>query len=390
MGAVAVIVGVLATLIIGIAAFAVDLGIVYASKRQLSVAADASALAAARDLNSAIPPGTVCSPATATALTAQAQAAAALANTQNDRAGGSTVQSVVVACTTDDFKVTVTNTRTSQAVFGRILGVNDFRPTGTATAQLFVPSVGVGLRPIAACYGTVEANYSAKTPFVVWIDKESAVCGTAASGEWGFTNFLDQGAYGEYDDSSKPAYFPEEGCANGNANSGGKAGCQEDWTRTGYEGPVTIPNLVTSPTSDNTGLAGNSGLAKSSGWRDAAESLVGQTIQLPVADTFSGKKRLNVLGVVTVRVCSAKIGKGGGSVTTVTPTPAGCSGRVQPTALQVPEWANDTFKNNEAALWVVPTDFVTSGVFGGPRAGCFGPTPPAGCQFGTRAVRLFQ
>ena len=47
-GAIAVVVAILSTLLLLMAAFAVDLGNAYAVKRQLSVAADAAALDAAR------------------------------------------------------------------------------------------------------------------------------------------------------------------------------------------------------------------------------------------------------------------------------------------------------------------------------------------------------
>ena len=211
------------------------------------------------------------------------------------------------------------------------------------------------------------------------------------TGKWGFTNFLDQGEYGTFTNPTNgAAYYPDETCAgNGNnaANSGGNAGCQSQWTDEGYGGPVTFPNLidVTPPVVDGTGLAGNTGFSNSTGWRAAMDGLVDDIIQLPVATRYNevngpDSDRLNVTGVVSLRVCS--INRGG---TVTEGTHSECNGIRQPTAVQVPDWT--TLANNEAAIWGIPTDFVTSGVAGGPRTGCFG---NPNCDFGTRAVRLYK
>ena len=78
-GAVAVIVAILAVVLFGMAAFAVDMGIAYASKRELSVTSDAAALAGAQaagtKLQELYPTGTSCDAAVATNLTSAATTA---------------------------------------------------------------------------------------------------------------------------------------------------------------------------------------------------------------------------------------------------------------------------------------------------------------------------
>ena len=134
----------------------------------------------------------------------------------------------------------------------------------------------------------------------------------------------------------------------------------------------------------DTGLGGNTGLSNASAWRTAMRSLVDQIILLPVADAYSsqpGIDRLNLLGVVAVRVCSVNLG---GTVTQGTASE--CAGRRVPTAN--PDLATWTgYKNNEGGLWAVPTNYVTSGV-ADPSSVCS--IANADCDYGTRAVRLFR
>jgi Flp pilus assembly protein TadG len=376
-GAVAVLVALLAVLLFVMAAFAVDVGNAFAIKRQLSVSADASALSAAQSVNTLLPVGKGCY---APDLTAAATTAATATNTQNDRAGRSVVSSVAVNCTTHGVEVTVTNSRTVPTVFGGVIGVGSLTPTTTATALVSVPTVATGLRPIAACAATVvdATTSNPMKQFVVYISKDSAVCGTSGTGQWGFTNFLDQGAFGLFNHAGDPAYFPGESCAGGSANSGGNAGCQSEWVDDGYAGPVTIPNLSVS---SSTGLSGNSGLANSSAYRSAMQSLVGQVIQLPVATAFTSRDRLNVVGVTTVVVCSVNLGG------TIYSGGSNCNPSVPPsTDPQYAGWIS--LKNNEGAIYAKPVSYATSGIFGGPSTACrIGDTT---CDFGDRSIVLYK
>jgi hypothetical protein len=382
-GAIAIIVAICAVFLIGLSAFAVDFGNAFAVKRQLSVSADASAIAAARAVSAAVPPGKACD---AAALQPVAQNAANLANSQNDSSGESTVSSVTVTCDSNGVTVKVDNQRQLQPIFGGLFGATRYEPAGTASAQLYVPGVAYGMRPIAACMATVIANYRptatppAATPFLVYVSKASAVCGTTTPGAWGFTNFLDQGAYGTFNSSTAQAYYPDETCAGGSPSSGADAGCQAAWTRDGYGGPVYFPNQALG---GDTGLAGNTGLANSSSWKSGFDGLVDQIILLPVADRYNdqpGVDRLDVTGVLALRVCSVSRG---GTVTQGVSSECSAS-RVPTLDPDLTSWT--TLKNNEAAIWGIPVDYVTSGV-SDPRANCFG---RATCDFGVRAVRLFK
>ena len=132
-GAVAVIVAVLATLLLGLAAFAVDFGQAYAVKRQLSVAADASALDAARAVattkignNPILGGGKGCATWTSAERAAAenaAQGAAEDTNANNDLSGNSTVDLVTVTCVGNDrVEVDVENSRELDALFAQLLG----------------------------------------------------------------------------------------------------------------------------------------------------------------------------------------------------------------------------------------------------------------------------
>jgi len=377
------------------AAFAVDLGSAYAAKRQLSVAVDAAALDAGAAVNAALPAGKGCSSSTLTSIGAQAKAEAAANTTNlgNDKTGQSVVESVTVSCTNAAVEVSVTNRRNIASTFGFILGVDQQSPRRSATSLVYVPSVATGLRPFAACaddlvgatgvitklnqvVGTVPQYGS---HFTVWISRTQKVCNSTSSGQWGFTNFLDQGAYGDFNDPGTVAYNPDETCAGGSPSSGGNAGCQAAWVGSGYNGGVAIPNLAVG---GNTGLSGNSGLANSSAYRSALDDLVGDVIQIPVATNFNGSD-INVTGIVSARVCAVK--QSSSSITTGSCyAPVGAKNPL--TGADLNPWAG--FKNNEAALQVEYVGFSTSS-FAPPNSNTNCLNDPT-CDFGTRAVALYK
>jgi hypothetical protein len=397
-GAVAVFVAILAFLIIAISAFAVDLGSAWAAKRQLSVAADAAALDAGNAVNLALPPGAGCSPTVLTQIGAQAKATAAAnaTNATNDKTGAAVIDSVEVECdntggANTGVSVKVVNRRAIPSIFGGLFGVNDQEPRRTATSRIFVPDVASGLRPFAACHDDLHgvngvvprlnANVGSIPQygdyFVVWISRDQKVCNSNASGQWGFTNFLDQGAYGDFGDAGTVAYNPAEDCAGNSPSSGGNAGCQSSWVADGYFGGVGIPNPATG---GNTGLDASSGLGNSGAYRTALDDLVGQVIQIPVATDYVGG-RMNVTSIVSAKVCAVK--QSPSSIVT-----GGCYapvGSTNPlTGANLNPWAG--FKNNEGALQVQYVGFSTSS-YGGAIAGCLG--NPA-CDSGTRAVALWR
>ena len=395
-GAVAVFVAILSVLLLGLAAFAVDLGSAYAAKRQLSVAADAAALDAANAVNAAIPAGAGCSPAVLASVGAQAKATAAATTTNggNDKTNSASIESVDIACNANrSVEVTVVNSREIPSTFGSVLGVSKQVPRRTATASIYVPTIATGLRPFAACSddlvgangviaklnAIVGAVPQYGSHFVVWISKDQSVCGASPGGQWGFANFLDQGAYGDFNDVGSPAYNPASTCGGGSPSSGGNAGCQSEWVDVGYNGGVTIPNLAVG---GNTGLSGNSGLANSAAYRDALDALVGDVIQLPVATSYANGN-LNVTGVVSARVCAVK--QSPGSITSGSCyAPVGATNPL--TGKNLNPWAG--FKNNEGALQVEFVGYSVSSVAAPNASGCA--LNDKTCDFGTRAVTLYK
>jgi Flp pilus assembly protein TadG len=363
-GAVAVLVAVLAVVLVGMAAFAVDFGNAYAVKRQLSVAADADALAAGQAVNQLLPAGSGCNPSILDSIgaTSVATAAAITSNTANDPSGQSTVDSVTVDCDNTAVTVTVANSRVLQSIFGGIFGVSNTHPTRQATARVFVPITGTGLRPIAACMSDVTAALNATgSPgdhFVAWISREKGVCGTSAPGNWGYTNFLNQGPYGVQTD-------PAPSCNGNSWQSGSNEGCQSKWIQDGYGGPVYFPDA---------NLSGNTGLVSAT--KDEILGLIGQTIQLPVGTALSGtgnNATINAVGYVSVTVCGVNWK---GNVT------QGSCWLGSPATL-VP-----TAESNEAYLQVKIVKYFGSTSYNpDPRTGCL--ANPS-CDFGTRVVALYK
>lgn len=399
-GAISLIVLGLLVTFVGLAAFAVDIALGYAEKRQQSIAADAASLAAARAVNEALPPGTSCDAATLQG--ASLDAAASGINSANDLDGRSSLsEGVNVDCSpagANGIEVTVRNSEPVPTTFlsSQLLGIGGLEPKGGAASLLFVPDTGpiTGLRPIAACEELLtNAIANGNEQFLVEISKDTGVCATAGSGNWGFVNFLDQGDYGSLADSTSDAYFPDA-CAGGSPASGGNAPCQNAWVRDGYAGPFYFPNTLTSP---GPGQRGNSGNPSSN---DALlRDLSGQEILLPVATELTGtgsNARLNVTGVMAAYVCAAKTGKTSVDIsgatdprcTYATPVGSGLPTVPNPAPLVDFETRWDDLKNNEQLLWVVPSEFLVSGAPLDPTTGCAIGDPS--CDFGVRATQLWR
>jgi hypothetical protein len=409
---------------VGLAAFAADIGLGYAEKRQQSIAADASTLAAARAVNDAIPVGGSCNEGALEAL-GTVQTAASTTNSANDLDGRSALSAPVdVDCSgSNGVEVTVRNSESVPTTFlgSQLLGVaTTLQPPGAAVSLLFVPTEGVvtGLKPIAACDTTlvnaIDDSLGANEPFLVEVNKTTGACDTANTGKWGYVNFLDQGQFGNIDDPSSLAYY-DDPCAGGNLSSGGNAGCQGDWLDNSYQGPFYFP-IPYCDASDpdpcdgesglDTGLLGNSGQVKSTNPEFAA--LVGEQILLPVASGFtvgSGNNgRLDITGVMSAYVCAANLPPGPSSGIVIASdagmrcgfaTPSDDTGDTLPsiaTATQPSGYFRDRWENmdsNEALLWVIPTPGFISGSPINPDAGCVPGAP--GCQdFGVRAVQLWK
>lgn len=185
-GAVAVIVAIMAVLLFGMAAFAVDMGIAYASKREQSVTADASALAGAQAAGTKFqelyPSGAACTTAVATSLTnAATDAATAVYNAQ--RPNSSADPDVTVQCDgADAIDVVVESTATFDTVFGQLFNVKELKPAAAATARVSGAKAYGGLRPFAVCDDDIVRGDQTLTQQSLYLN--SVV--QTKSGDWGY------------------------------------------------------------------------------------------------------------------------------------------------------------------------------------------------------------
>ena len=162
-GAVALIVGLLSIVLVGISAFSVDLGQAYVTKRQLSAASDAAALAADAYYKTnykglcTVPGNDPNSPVAANVgVRASAEAAADDLFTQNYPAGTAADGSITnLSCNGTGVQVTYTASGKSSSPFGPLLGGSGTITTaGTAAAAY---SVGGGICALCVI-GNVDTN----------------------------------------------------------------------------------------------------------------------------------------------------------------------------------------------------------------------------------------
>jgi hypothetical protein len=145
-------------------AFAVDLGLAYAVKRQLSSTADAAALAGAQEAGLRFKstngcPGGVPDPALVNAI----QAAVAATHTANDPWGSSGVPTATITCDPTQVTVAVQETSSLDTIFARVLGITTLNPGAAATANVFGSTFGGGLRPFTVCVGDARDGKGSPT-----------------------------------------------------------------------------------------------------------------------------------------------------------------------------------------------------------------------------------
>lgn len=284
-GAIAIIVALLCTVMFVMAAFAVDVGNAFAVKRQLSVAADAAALDAARAVavaESAGQPilggGRGCSSWSAAQIAAARSAASTAANatnSANDRSGESTVDGVTVTCVGDSrVEVKVDNSRDLDVFFGGIAGATGYSPARSATAAVLPRLAISGLRPYAACNTVVDAaSAQPGTTFVMDLDNKIGLCNSTAPGNWGVVDF---------DGGSNPT------------------GDIRNWTEFGYPNPVPAPDSDL-PADPGANLAPVS---------SQLDTLVDQVVLFPVVTGYTpgsgpgSNGRFNLIGFVGAKVCA--------------------------------------------------------------------------------------
>ena len=288
-GAIAVIVAILSVVLVLMAAFAVDLANAYAVKRQLSVAADAAALDAARAVAVAqsggqpiLGGGRGCAGWTATQRAAAQTAAedvASATNTANDLSGNSDVDAVVITCVGDSrVEVRVDNSRELPVFFGGVANISSIEPKRSATAAV-IPRLSVGgLRPYGACNTVVqEAQAAPGETFVMDLDNKIGICNTTKPGNWGVVDF---------DGGSNPL------------------GDIAKWTTDGY------PNPVVAPSSNLPGDPGMPGPGKIDG---PLSGLIDQVVLFPVVSGYAAPSkggdnaRFNLVGFVGAKVCAYRL-----------------------------------------------------------------------------------
>lgn len=301
-GVVAVLVAMSMVFMMGLLAFAVDVGNAYATKRKLSTAADGAALAAAQELALA---DTSCTAAAA------ASAARKLAEDYNlanaDDGDGAYVplspSDVVLSCgNPDDGTVRVTNREKVDFVFGGFLGVDDVLTPGAATAQYGRPGSLAGLRPFGLCDKSPEflalrgsastADFSARPTVRLPFEKtKDGDCGPAP-GNWGVIDF---------DGGSNPT------------------GDIQKWIQFGYEQEVVLGPLSV--------LSGEPGNLGGGAFESQLDSIVGKTILLPVytAAVKSGNNTLfTITEFISVRFCGWRTSNSKSNLPSVL-DPGGCS-----------------------------------------------------------------
>ena len=153
-GAIAVIVAMMSVALFAIAAFAVDFGQAYTTKRQLSTAADSAVLAAARYY--ATQPGSctqLSSPLDPNYLTRLSTAKSIAKQYLDQNIGAANLDDLTVACSPDlkSLDVYFADSRTNSATFSQIAGVKQITTSRSATAEVYVPTSGDAV-PYMLCF----------------------------------------------------------------------------------------------------------------------------------------------------------------------------------------------------------------------------------------------
>ena len=342
-GAIAIIVALLTTVLLVLAAFAVDIANAYANARQLSVAADAAALGAAAKVGEAYTtqfPNASCSPANLSTINANqiAQIEADRINTANNKTGVSEpVGTVSVTCENSNksIQVSIANDRQIQTALAGIIGIDSIRPNSYAVSRYQKSTVGGGLRPWAVCSSVViEAQANPDTTFWTalgnWNNKsgDAGICGTSAPGQWGGVNF----------DGGPP-----------DAND------LADWTLNGYPGSVTIPDPA---------LPADPGVSNSSKLVNAFEYIVGKVVLFPAVTGVSdpGNNAIfDAVGVATLQICGVYYGNNAYNVDQATGSTSDCWVPPTPTTTTTPNSASVPGVTMDKGSNIVTT--TTSGAF---------------------------
>ncbi len=317
-GNVAVMTGLLSVVLLLIAAFSVDFGMAYASKRQLQTAADSSVLAAAAVY--AKYPGTCSTLVLNSSYKTEAQAAADSMRAQNRP--GSAGSTLIPSCNAQgELQLTYEASGETPLSLGRLATDADSITTARqAGAQVDVgKSTGVGVRPYALCSADVPvAGYPTgvleiKPPGQAHGGSDCAEA--EAGGNWWFIT-CDIVGGGQSDGSPKDmAAAIEHGCTN----TISVVSPQNRTTPATLSTSLTVNCKTGKPPTASCldGDTGNSSLKNKDGY-EAWGKILGQTIMLPVfcsdptcaPDTVSGtgtNSRYPVYAIAGVVLCGYHI-----------------------------------------------------------------------------------
>lgn len=248
-GSVTILLAMMMTAVIGMAAIVIDAGEVWAARRQLITAGDASALAAAQEY--------------------------ALGGTGCGTVADQYLSDNYAAATLDDCGVIGDRIHIGASVeidhqFAVILGRNSTTVDVDVYARFGSLSSGTGLRPFGLCSESdgftawQNSGHSTSQVFRIMYTKDAAAqCGGTLPGNWGLIDF--------------------DGGSNSNSET-------QDWVRDGYPGVVDVPGTH----------EGDPGAFSNS---LPISSIVGETILLPVFDHASGNGAnadFDLVGIVGV------------------------------------------------------------------------------------------
>ncbi len=391
-GAVAVMLTLLLVVIVGMAAFAVDLGAAYANKRQLSIGADAAALAATQSY--ADQPLQSCADLLSSTPASQTLD---LANTYADANTPGKVQTTWdPRCNNDGTQLLVTygNSKTINSIFGGILGVGSLSAQREATAVTQVFTSGPGLRPYAICLSDIspylgELSSPPATPILHISFYPNPNCTTDNRGNWYTIDCpgVSNNGTGTIDQPGSLAYNTMNGCdsyisvierpddTNGDPYSNP---AYEQYLRDTCDVPTPDPHKC---------LGANTGNLASNNLAQAWTHLQNKEIALPVfmPNTIVGAggntRAYPVAGVVGIKVCGYHWQN---DVDAWISTDSGCLGAAQPSPSDIPQTHPPTTN------WLIWTLVQLS------LTGNYGPTPPTcalgdtACDFGVHSINLVK
>jgi Flp pilus assembly protein TadG len=263
-GAVAIIVAICAIVLFGFAAYAIDSGNLWQTRRNMVTATDSAALAAAADYSV----GT---------NGCNASAASFVSLNRSD----ATVDSCTVSgAGTDHGYTTVRAGTTVPYTFAGVFGLTAKQVHSTTTAEWGIPSGVTGLRPFALC---IQANAQLQswlnlptgptgtsgTIRITYGKSQPTACGTNVPGNWGVQDF------------------------DGGSNSSSDT---KNWTLNGYPGVVTVGDMVPG----DTGAFSNSLDTELAFLRDS-----GDYFALPIFDSATGNgsgSRFHVVAFAYVKL----------------------------------------------------------------------------------------